>query len=102
MTPQILESSLTFAACAALAAYVATRGQRNATHWLLLTLQASMMCWTGGNVLARVVGPELSEFGVFLAFLGVFAVCPAWLLLASAMTRLGPFVKRVAGAVAAC
>ncbi len=89
------ESVITFVALLALALYVALRRERSAVHWLLLTLLSAMLAWTGGlSVFYYFESGEVASFALVIAFLGVFAVPPCWLLLAARHTHLRVFDQR--------
>jgi PAS domain S-box-containing protein len=94
MHPRLFESSATFAVLAAVALYVLLRRERSGVHWLLLTLLASMMGWTGGLAIFFYAWPAyeaLARFALTLAFACVFVVPPCWLLLAARQTHLRLF-----------
>jgi signal transduction histidine kinase len=95
--PHILESALTCLSAAATALYVASRRQRGPTHWLVLAVLGSVVLWSGGIALRRTF-PEAPASPLFttIAFLGVFALPPFWLLLAARFTRVELFEERPA------
>jgi signal transduction histidine kinase len=95
MLPQLTESLLTFASCAAVAVYVVSRGERGLVHWLVLALMGSMMLWTGGLVvnLSLSSSGTVANNGFLVCFLGVFAVPPCWVMLAATYGRLRLFAE---------
>jgi len=103
MHPQVYEAGLTFLAAAGVGLYVASRQDRRPGHWLLLALLAAVLCWTGGVALRHVVPePDVVRAATVLSFLGVFALPPAWLLLAARHTRVTVLQERPGWAIAAC
>jgi PAS domain S-box-containing protein len=95
MLPQLTESLFTFAACAAVAIYVISRGERGLVHWLVIALMGSMMLWTGGLAVNLVLSSRgMVANNAFLAcFLGVFAIPPFWVMLAATYGRLRLFAE---------
>jgi PAS domain S-box-containing protein len=82
----------TFSVLAIVAPYIALRRKGNGAHWLVLTLLAAMLAWTGGlSVHTFAESPAISRLGIVVAFLGVFTVSPCWLLLAARHTQVRLF-----------
>jgi len=92
MQSMLYESAATFAVLAVVAIYVAARQERGSVRWLVLSLLAAMLAWTGG-----LTGFYLLETGdvaslcFMIAFFGVFTVPPCWLLLAARQTHVRLF-----------
>jgi two-component system sensor histidine kinase HupT/HoxJ len=88
--PQFFEASLTFLVSAAMAAYALSRAERSTVHWLVVSLVAGMMVWSGCVALSRALppGPE-SLFFSEASFVGIFAVPPIWFLLGVHLSKLG-------------
>ncbi|MBW2384460.1 MAG: PAS domain S-box protein [Deltaproteobacteria bacterium] len=103
MHPTFYESGATFVVLAAVALHVVWRRERSGVHWLLLTLLASMMGWTGGLSLFYYSWSgheELARFSLTLAFACVFVVPPAWLMLAARQTHVRLFDRSAASLIA--
>jgi two-component system sensor histidine kinase HupT/HoxJ len=95
MPSMLYESALTFAVLAIVTTHVAARQEDSGVRWLVLSLLATMLAWTGG-----LTGFFLFETGdvasasLLVAFLGVLTVPPCWLLLAVRQTHVHFFDER--------
>ena len=93
--PAILPASLAFATSAVLTAVVALRRNKNALHWLLLALLASLEVWTLGVVCRFSVSSQAGlEASLRLIFLGIFTTPPLWLLLAGRYAQVPALCER--------
>ena len=99
MHPNLPEAAATFLVTAGVAIYVARKQERRSVHWMLLCLLAAMMAWTGGLSIAFAAETGVAaQHGLVLAFVGVFALPPCWLLLAARHTKVHLFSRSPWGA----
>jgi PAS domain S-box-containing protein len=86
--PQFYEASITILLATSLAAYSLANGQPGRSRRIFLWLVAAVMVWSGGVALSHTA-PDVRglNFFVRVAFLGVFALPPAWYALAFHLTR---------------
>ena len=93
--PAILPAALAFGTSAVLMAVVALRRNKNALHWLLLALLASLEVWTLGVVCRFSVSSQAGlEASLRLIFLGIFTTPPLWLLLAGRYAQVPALCER--------
>ncbi len=89
MSPGTVQATVTLAAAAALAGYVATRRDRSPQQRLLLGLLVAACLWSGGLLAGGISGwpPAVKVFRQ-VAFAGASLVAPLWLLLAAQQARV--------------
>ncbi len=88
MNPQFFESSITILLATSLAAYSLANGQPGRSRQIFLWLVSAVIVWSGGVALSHSAsdGHRLTFF-VRVAFVGIFALPPAWYALAFHLTR---------------
>lgn len=87
MHPQLYEASLSVAVAASLGTYVALKARPSPGKRLMLALQGAMLVWSGGVAASRLgLWPELELVAARLAFAGIFALPPLWLLLTAELS----------------
>jgi PAS domain S-box-containing protein len=86
--PQFFEASITIGLAGALAIYTLANGHRGRPQRLFIALLGSIMAWSGGVALSRLVAdPQLSSIATQASFLGVFSLPPLWFGLALYLTN---------------
>ncbi|MGH0029934.1 MAG: histidine kinase N-terminal 7TM domain-containing protein [Myxococcota bacterium] len=88
MHPQLFEASITTLLATSLATYSLANGQPGRSRQIFLWLVAAVMIWSGGVALSHGASDVRGlNFFVRVAFIGIFALPPAWYALAFHLTR---------------
>ncbi|MCG8590591.1 MAG: ATP-binding protein [Proteobacteria bacterium] len=83
----VLQCGVTFAVALAMTLHVLHRRERTANHWLLVSLMAALMVWTGGLIAVHLATDrEMAAAWLEIAFLGALSLPIIWVVLAARLT----------------